>query len=347
MAEEKHEHKAHEERKPEHKSEIKKDSNTWRYTTVALMVVVVLLLAAFLWKPGETSSTSGISVASQNQIANKTVNFLNENIISGTDKATLSTVSLTNGIVNVTVLYQGRQIPVYATEDGQYLILPGGGLIDMSVPIPKADDTQTQQSYNPEKNSKPTVQLFVMAFCPYGMQAENAMKPVFDLLGSKIDLQVRFIAGVTGTTPDTVTSLHGAPEAQEDLRQVCVMKYYDDTTLWKYIMAINANCSSSYRDNATYDPCWRNAAKNAGIDAAKIDTCAKGSEGVALLKADADLSNAEGVSGSPTLIINGARFNGARTPDGYKQGICQAFTTAPSECSQNLSTSGETASGNC
>jgi hypothetical protein len=343
MAEEKHEHKAHEERKPEHKSE----TNTWRYATVALMVVVVLLLAAFLWKPGESSSTGGISVASQSQIANKAVGFLNDNIISGTDKASLDTVNVTNGIVNVTVLYQGRKIPIYTTEDGRYLILPGAGLIDMSVPIPKADDTQAQQTYNPEKNSKPTVQLFVMAFCPYGMQAENAMKPVFDLLGSKIDLQVRFIANVAGTTPDTVSSLHGAPEAQEDLRQVCIMKYYDDKTYWNYVAEINANCSGSYRDNATYDTCWRNAAKNAGIDAAKIDTCAKGSEGVALVKADADLSNSNGVSGSPTLIINGARFDGARTPDGYKLGICQAFTTAPSECSQTLSTTGTQASGNC
>ncbi|MFH1229527.1 MAG: hypothetical protein V1678_03835 [Candidatus Aenigmatarchaeota archaeon] len=379
-----HEHKTHEEHKVEHKPEHKaNDKNFWRYATIALMVVIVLLVVAFLWKPGEASSAGAISVAtqnqiakevdstgsisaatlsrvvselncftgdlsitSQNQIANKTVGFINTNIISGGGNATVDAVSVVSGMVNVTVLYQGRQIPVYATEDGKYLILPGAGVIDMDVPIPAAQEP-TQQPQQTPKSDKPTVQLFVMAFCPYGMQAETAMKPAIDLLGTKADIQVRFIATVSGTTPDSVQSLHGAPEAQEDLRQVCIMKYYDQKTFWNYVTTINANCSSSYRDSAVYDPCWKNAATKAGIDSSKIDTCSKGAEGVALLKADADLSSSKGVSGSPTLIINGVTFSGARTPDGYKQGICSAFTTSPSECSQNLSTTGTAASGNC
>jgi protein-disulfide isomerase len=344
MAEEhKHEHKTHEEHKPEHKA----NEKIWRYSTVALMVVIVLLVAAFLWKPGEANSTGAISVGSQNQIANKTVSFINTNVISGGGNATVDAVSLVSGMVNVTVLYQGRQIPVYATEDGKYLILPGAGVIDMDEPLPAAQEPTQQQPQQIPKSDKPTVQLFVMAFCPYGMQAETVMKPVFDLLGSKADIQIRFIATVSGTTADSVQSLHGAPEAQEDLRQVCIMKYYDQKTFWNYVTTINANCSSSYRDSAVYDPCWKNAATKAGIDSSKIDTCSKGAEGLALLKADADLSSSKGVSGSPTLIINGVTFSGARTPDGYKQGICNAFTTSPSECSQNLSTTGSAASGDC
>ena len=186
-----------------------------------------------------------------------------------------------------------------------------------------------------------------MSFCPYGIQAENAMKPVVDLLGSKADIQVRFIANVGGTTPDTVQSLHGAPEAQEDFRQACIMKYYDQKTFWKYLMTINANCSSKYRDATAYETCWKDAAKAAGIDTSKIDTCSKGAEGVSLLKADADLSSSKGVSGSPTLLINGVRYSGARTSDAFKEGICNAFNTKPSECSQQLSTTGTAASGGC
>jgi hypothetical protein len=347
--EHKTEHKAHEEHKEEHKVEHKHhEKSIWRYTTIALMVVVILLLVVFLWKPGESSSTSGISVASQNQIANKTVNFINENVISGgSGTASVDSVNESSGILNVTVLYQGRKIPVYATTDGRYLILPGAGVIDMDVPIPKPEETPEEQPTETPKTDKPTVQLFVMAFCPYGIQAENAMKPVVDLLGNKTDIQVRFIANVGGTTPDTIQSLHGAPEAQEDLRQVCIMKYYSQKTYWNYLMDINANCSGSYSNAATYDTCWKNAATKLGIDVSKIDTCSKGTEGVNLLKADADLSSANGVSGSPTLIINGATYNGARTPDGYKEGICAAFTTSPTECSQNLSITASAASGSC
>jgi hypothetical protein len=341
--EEKTEHKVHEEHKVEHRQ---RDKSIWRYTTIALMVVVVLLLVVFLWKPGEIGSTGQISVAAQNQIANKTVDFINENIISGGgDIASVDSVSETSGILNITVLYQDRQIPVYATTDGKYLILPGAGVIDMDVPLPQAEETEEQPTETP-KTETPEVQLFVMAFCPYGIQAENAMKPVVDLLGSKADIQIHFITNVGGTTPDSVQSLHGAPEAQEDLRQVCIMKYYNQSTFWNYLMDINANCSGSYSNNATYDPCWRNAATKVGIDVSKIDICSKGSEGVDLLKADDDISSAYGVSGSPTLIINDALYSGARTPDAFKEGICVAFITEPTECSQNLSTT-SAASGNC
>jgi predicted DsbA family dithiol-disulfide isomerase len=216
----------------------------------------------------------------------------------------------------------------------------------MTQSLPTPTQTQEQPQEVP-KTDKPTVQLFVMAFCPYGIQAEDAMKPVADLLGSKADIKVHFIANVGGTTPDTVQSLHGAPEAQEDLRQVCIMKYYDQKTYWNYLMTINANCSSKYNDATAYDVCWKDAATKAGIDASKIDTCSKAAEGVNLLKADADLSNSKGVSGSPTLLINGASYNGARTPDAYKEGICNAFNTKPAECSQQLSTTGSQASGGC
>jgi glutaredoxin len=321
------------------------NKNIWRYTTIALLVIVVLLLVAFLWKPGETSITGGTLLTSQNEIANKTVEFLNKNIISGDAKATLDSVSEASGVLNITVLYQGRKIPIYVTEDGKFLILSAP--IDTTVPIPQAEEPTEEQPQEIPKTDKPTVQLFVMAFCPYGIQAENVMKPVVDLLGSKADIQVHFIASVGGTTPDSVQSLHGAPEAQEDLRQVCIMKYYDQKTYWNYVMAIDANCSSKYSDTAAYDACWKDAATKAGIDASKIDTCSKGSEGVSLLKADADLSSSKGVSGSPTLIINGVTYSGARTSDAYKEAICGAFNTEPTECSQQLSTTGTTTSGGC
>jgi protein-disulfide isomerase len=322
------------------------NNNKWRYTTIALIAIVVLLIAAFLWKPGETSATGGVLALSDtkaNEIATKTIEFLNKNIITGNDTASLDSVSEASGILNITVLYQGRKIPIYTTEDGKFLILSSP--IDTTISIPQPEQAVEQPTETP-KTDKPIVQLFVMAFCPYGVQAENAMKPVVDLLGSKADIQVHFIANVGGTTPDTIQSLHGTVEAQEDLRQVCIMKYYDQKTYWNYMMTIDTNCSSKYRD-ATYDACWKDAATKAGIDASKIDTCSKAAEGVALLKADDDLSSSKGVSGSPTLIINGVTYSGARTADAYKEGICNAFTTQPSECSQQLSTTGSEASGGC
>jgi len=350
VEEEKHEHKEHEEHKVEHKEEHKPEhktheNKTWRYTTIALIVVVILLLAAFLW-PAKT-------VLSPEEASNKAVAWISNYFESRGSPVNVTLVNATkteNGVYQFMVNMsssQGSSIDTYyISEDGK-LFFPQYFDTNITSLIQSGQNQTQQQQYNPQKTDKPTAQLFVMAFCPYGIQAENTMKPVVDLLGSKADIQVHFIANVGGTTPDSVQSLHGTTEAQEDLRQVCIMKYYDQKTYWKYVMTIDANCSSSYSNSTVYETCWKDAATKAGIDVSKIDTCSKGTEGVNLLKADDDLSSSKGVSGSPTLIVNNATYNGARTPDAYKQAICVAFTTEPSECSQNLSATGSAASGGC
>ncbi len=43
------------------------------------------------------------------------------------------------------------------------------------------------------KSAKPTLQFFVMSFCPYGNQIEDVLKPVVDLLGSKADIRPQYI----------------------------------------------------------------------------------------------------------------------------------------------------------
>lgn len=316
--------------------------NIWMISSIALIIILAAVVVFGSKLFGTTTSTS--NVLKPEEASLKAVKFINDNLVQPNTTASFVSVSDVQGVYNVSVEYQGRDVSVYLTKDGSYMFLSSP--LDITQAIPKPEQEQQQPTETP-KTAKPTVQLYVMAFCPYGIQAEDAMKPVVDLLGSKADIQVHFIANVGGTTPDSVQSLHGAPEAQEDLRQVCIMKYYDQKAYWKYLMTINANCSSSYRDTAVYDTCWKNAAKDAGIDASKIDTCSKGSEGVNLLKADDTLSSSKGVSGSPTLIMNDVVYSGARTPDAYKEGICNAFTTKPTECSQNLSATGGTATGGC
>ena len=44
-----------------------------------------------------------------------------------------------------------------------------------------------------KKTQKPQLQFFVMSFCPYGNQIEDVIRPVFDLLGDKVDLKPQFI----------------------------------------------------------------------------------------------------------------------------------------------------------
>jgi hypothetical protein len=186
-----------------------------------------------------------------------------------------------------------------------------------------------------------------MAFCPYGTQAESAMKPVVDLLGTKADIRVRYITTVRGSTVDSVQSLHGLPEAQEDLRQICIQKNYPQK-FWDYIESFNPRCYPLSQNTTSLNTCWRNTTASLGIDSAAIETCSTGSEGLGMLTEDEMNANQNGATASPTLFINDVKYSGARTPEAYKQAICNSFDAAPPECGTILAASQQTASsGGC
>lgn len=307
--------------------------NLWMASTIVLIIALaVVLLGGF--------QPSSILTAGGNSTANKAIDYINNNLVT-TGAVTFVSVEDFNGLYKVTTSYQGQKISIYATKDGKYLFVSQP--FDTSVEIPT---TTTTAEEIPQKE-KASAELFVMSFCPYGVQAEDLMKPVFDLLGSKADIKIRFIARVSGDTINDVSSLHGENEAAEDLRQLCIMKNYDAATYWKYLEEFNKNCYPQYSDDAKLDACWKATADKFGIDKAKIESCASGKEGIDLLKADEQIGDGYGVTGSPTLIVNGETYSGSRTSDAYKQAICSGFTTPPAECSQTLSSEGTTASGGC
>ena len=49
-------------------------------------------------------------------------------------------------------------------------------------------------------------------------------------------------------------------------------------------------------------------------------------------------SNEKRIGGSPTLMINGVTYRGARTAEGYKQAICSAFEEVPEEYARGSDT---------
>jgi predicted DsbA family dithiol-disulfide isomerase len=360
---EKEEHKEHAEHAKEHRAEdikhmIHKDINKERSSKkmsmwkILTFVLVVLLVISIVTRGFNFSGTSTGTIVSKEQAKATAEDFIKKNLIQPGVTIIVNDVKEENGLyslaITVTAQGQTQNVNSYITKDGQIFFPQGINIETFGATNPSTTNTgnTNTQPQNVPKTNKPAVELYVMAFCPYGMQAENAMSPVFSLLGDKADIQVHFIASVTGTTPDSIQSLHGPVEAQEDLRQVCIMKNYDQATVWKYIDSINSDCSSKYRD-ASYEDCWKSSAESAGIDVAKIETCSTGTEGVNLMKAEDALASENGVSGSPTMFINGVTYSGARTSEAYKTAICNAFTTAPSECTEALSNTATTAAGNC
>ena len=91
--------------------------------------------------------------------------------------------------------------------------------------------------------------------------------------------------------------------------------------------------TSSTASTTDKDKCSQDAATRFGLDSAKIEALAFSTEGINLLKADEVLSTKYGVSGSPTLVINGVQSSSIYAgTDAVKSAICSSFTTLPKEC---------------
>lgn len=306
---------------------------------LAVAIIVVILVALLAVSSLQAGQGAVVPPAA---CADKVVSFINNNLVQPGSAVTLVSVAEKKGLYELQVQYQSQDMVLYATKDCTLLFT---NTVSMA-PAP-AGQQAPQATKAPVKTARPAVDLYVMAFCPYGTQAETVMKPVYDLLNAKTALRVRYITNIGGTTTDSVDSLHGPSEAAEDLQQVCINKYYPEK-LWPYLEAFNTACYPVWQNSTALADCRRETLATLGMDSTKIGTCATGSEGFAILVADEAEGNRYRVSGSPTLIINGVTYSGARTPEAYKQAICNSFETAPAECNTVLSSASAAASsGGC
>lgn len=294
--------------------------NPWMLATIVLGVVLVVSL--IIRSGGTTGSIVSSDVAAQNLIS-----FIEAQ--SGSAPELVS--SQKNGsFYEVVVKYQGQDIPVYVSLDGNYI---APSIIPLNVQAQAATGgEQTSVQIDVPKSSKPKVELFVMALCPFGLQTEKGILPVVNLLKDKIDFKVKFV----------YYAMHDKTEIDENTRQYCIQK------------------EQASKFNA-YLACYLNEGKSedclttAGIDKAKLDSCVASADKQFNITAnynnkdnwisgqfpryDVNLAdnNKYNVAGSPTLVINGVEVSVGRDSASMLKAVCSAFTTEPSECSQTLS----------
>lgn len=288
--------------------------NPWILSTFVLGVLVLILII------GSFSGKLTGNVVSGDSAGQQMLDYFNSN---GVEDLTIKSVDDVSGVYKVNFEYQGAVVPYYVTKDGKY----AGSLSPLSLSNSDSSGSKTQPQKDIPKSSKPFVELYVFTYCPYGLQMEKAMIPVAKLLGSKIDFKIRQIG-----------AMHGDFEKVEAERQLCIEKNYPNKYL-DYITAFAENTAiGDCKGDATcLTPKLSSLYSKLGIDANKINSCMN-TDGDKLYNAELSNSESKGVSGSPTIIINGVEASLSRSPDAVKTAICAAFNGAPSECSQTLST---------
>jgi hypothetical protein len=215
---------------------------------------------------------------------------------------------------------------------GIIMLKGNGGATAKTNDTAQVAQQQTVQQTTVTKSDRPKVELFIMAYCPYGLQMEKAYLPAMQLLKDKADIDVKFV----------YYAMHGQKEVEENTRQYCIEKEQAD----KYITYLT--CFTGKDD---FQACL----KTAGINQTKLNSCVSATDkqyGIMAAFNDqskwlsgqyplypvySDLNQQYGVQGSPTLIINGAEAQADRTPEAVKQVICAAFNNAPDECKTALS----------
>lgn len=204
---------------------------------------------------------------------------------------------------------------VYNNNNGGMDSISAGAII-------ASNGTQDSSGSNtPSQYGTVKLEFYVMSQCPYGTQVEDAIAPVLKSLGNSVAFSLNFIGGET--SPGVFNSLHGANEVEGDKIQLCAAKISPD----KYVDFIV--CQNKEASKLTTN--WESCAAQTGIDAQKLQTCFKGTEGTQLLSASIKASQAAKAGGSPTIYVNGKQYQGARDSASFMRALCAGLSGHP-EC---------------
>ena len=340
-----HEHsKHHEHHEPKtevyhdhkHKSEVhkphgekKKKSmkvNLWKVFTG---VLAILLLVSLYF------NFSGTAFSSEETVATETLGFVNSVLLQGQSAAKLLTIEEKSGLYNMKLSLSGQEIDSYVTKDGE-IFFPQGLMTNEEVETSDAS-AQAGATVDVPKTDKPVVDLFVMSHCPYGTQAEKGILPIVNLLGDKVDFELKFVN----------YAMHGKKELDEQLNQYCIQKEQNDkfnAYLECFLGAGDGeSCLTSTEvDVAKMKSCVDKADKEFKISELFADqTSWQGGKFPQFNTHDQE-NELYGVQGSPTLIINGVKVSSARSPAAYLDTVCGAFSEQPVECTESTGVSTET-----
>lgn len=294
---------------------------------IAGAVLILLIAGSFAFKQYRQKVDVG-----QEVIKTKVEKFVKENVPE-TAKTEIKEIAVDGSLYKVTVVVDKQDIPVFVTKDGKKLI-QAQGVVELDTKTEPKPEQAPEKTEAEQKADVPTVDLFVMSFCPYGTQIEKGMLPVVETLGNKIKFNLKFVD----------YAMHGQTEVDENLRQYCIQKNQQPK------LANYMKCFLKV-GQGTADACM----KTAGVNAAQVKTCMTDTDKQFAINenvkdkskwdnstyppfnVDKEENDKFGVQGSPTLVINGTTISAGRDSASLLKAVCSGFTNQPKECSKQLS----------
>lgn len=274
---------------------------------------------------------------SADKLAGKTVEFINQYLMQPGSVASLTNASCNKkvSLCKFTVNVNENSFDSYVSSDGQ-ILFPDAIEIEKfkeQKEAAGAENSNQQASLeNLPKKEKPEVGLFIMSYCPFGLQAQKVLLPVMDLLKDKADIKIHFVNYV----------MHDKKEIDENLRQYCLQKQEPE----KYQPYLNCflaagefeKCLTEAKINKTkLNSCVSQTDKDYKISAGYEDKATWLNGTYPHFDVETDLNQKYGVAGSPTMVINDQVVSPKRSSQDYKEAICLGFKSMPEECFEELS----------
>lgn len=313
---------------------IKWDKNT---ILVSIAVVGVVIAGGLIYANSNPNfSLANIFGQSNGAIAQKAVKYINDNGLSQTPATLDGNVSEESGLVKFKIKIGTNSFDTYATKDGK-LFFPQVFVMEKAkaaAATAKTDTTAKTANVKPAdvaKVDKPMYEAYVVARCPFGLQIQRAMASAVQSQPQLAQyIKVRYMGNVN-SDGKTISSMHGAAEGVENLRQICIREE-QPAKYWPYVAC---QMKASGQEVA--------CEKSTGVDSGKLASCVSDTnKGIAYAKADFALDTKYNVTGSPTSILNGAPVSefdfGGRSADAIRSMVCASFKNQPSFCSTKLQT---------
>ncbi len=301
-------------------------------------IILSILLVASIFTNGFGIRGLLVKEGANQETIDNAITFINDELLPPGSSATLGETDSEERIEisKFKIKIGDKSYDSFVSKDGKYLF---PDVIKMAEVL-KTTKAKDNASVTAEivKADKPNIDLFVMSYCPFGLQSQKTMLPVYALLKDKANITVHFCN----------YAMHGKKELDENLRQYCMQSESQDEYM-DYLSCFvkdgdSEKCLLSANINQDkLNSCISETDKeyNVSADYENKDTWLDGQvpNQYPMFNVESSLNEMYGIGGSPSIVINGKNVNvNPRTPENYKAFICQAFNVQPEECLETLST---------
>ncbi|MCK5473858.1 MAG: hypothetical protein KAI53_00490 [Candidatus Aenigmarchaeota archaeon] len=310
----------------------------WKITTG---ILAILLIAVIAMPGNENTNSNALDETAAKELAET---FIQSSLLGPEVELDIDDIEENNGLyaLNLTVTANGQaqKATSYLSLDGKMFFVQGMNIDEVKAQAKEVQEPVAAAPTEYPKADKPTLEVYTMSFCPYGMQANKLTAPVAEMLSSVANIEPHWViygteyyAGQEETyCVGDFCSMHGKYEVEENVRQMCVWENNPDK-YWDYTLYIAENCNK-----ANLDTCWKDAADSVSVSVSTIETCAT-NEGLALLAAEKALNEKNGVGGSEHLRLNDMQLSMSDyrwSSEKLKTLICNSFNDAPEICGQTI-----------